>query len=189
MLLCSQCFTLLCLALLQVDDLREENQLLRRALHTLQAKAESAGDPAAAAAAAAVLGTSAGAQKRRPSHAADAAAHVSLSSSSPAGSTGLPPRPPAFAIAADGTSRPGSGSTGRPGSARPSPLAVPDSGECSDDGSDSISLMSLNDGDDDSVATGAATPTAASLAVSGGSVFGCAQCPRFLLPCSRRTDV
>ncbi|PRW61206.1 myosin-1-like isoform X1 [Chlorella sorokiniana] len=147
-----------------VDDLREENQLLRRALHTLQAKAEAVGDPAAAAAAAAVLATSAGTQKRRPSHAADAAAHVSLSTGSPAGSSGLPPRPPAFAIAADGTSRPGSGSTGRPGSARPSPLAVPGSGDCSDDGSDSISLMSLNDGDDDSVATGTATPTAASLA-------------------------
>lgn len=166
----------------QVDDLREENQLLRRALHTLQLKAEAAGDPAAAAAAAAVLATSAGAQKRRPSHAADAAAHMSFSSGSPAGSSGLPPRPPAFAIAADGTSRPGSGSTGRPGSgARPAPLALPDSGDCSDDGSDSISLMSLNDGDDDSVVTGTATPTAASLAVSGLQGGARWQCCMWLL--------
>ena len=155
----------------QVYDLREENHLLRRALHTLQAKAEAAGDPAAAAAAA-VLATSAATQKMRPSHAADAAAHVSLSTGSPAGSSGLPPRFPAYAIAADGTSRPGSGSVGRPSSARPSPLAGAASGECSDDGSDSISLMSLNDGDDESVATGSATPTAASLTVSGRSNVG-----------------
>ncbi|KAL4423973.1 hypothetical protein ABPG75_001274 [Micractinium tetrahymenae] len=122
-----------------VDDLREEKQLLQRALHMLQA------DPAAAPHCQAILASTLSPKGARRGSRLPADAH---------GSAGLPPRP-TLAVHADASGPHYESSTGR---------GYTESQDDRDDAS-SISLMSLHE-DDGSVTTGGATPTAASLAAA-----------------------
>ena len=161
-----------------MDDLREENELLHRAVQTLQQAVDQSADPATSAHCQAVLASATSPQKPRqrpprlvlPAGGAGAAAEAAQLALSSGTSGGKPPLQSHFSVNADSSSRgmrqQGSGA-GPPG--------VPGSSNANADGEDSdgdtISLMSLNDGDSfttdsQSLGAGGSTPTAASLTVS-----------------------
>lgn len=158
---------------LQADDLREENQLLHRAVQTLQAAVEAGGDLAAAAHCQAVL-ASIGPRKQsgaaaHGAHAADAAAQLELSAGRPP-RPGRSPQTSHFSISAEGTAAAAAAAAYRRTDA--------------DDHSDTISLMSLNDGDgaesfttaDGLGAAPGVSPTAASLLVRAWLLCGGQPC-------------
>lgn len=171
------------MALPQADDLREENQLLHRSLHHLQEAVLRSGDPAAIAHCQAVL-ASLGAEGRQRGAAAaaagaqgsllpaDASAHLELS----AGKPPRPPRSPQLSHISLGGSE-GSIAAAAASAAAAGGRQVVASGEDDDDRSDTISLMSLNDGDSfttadapgGSSAAAGLSPTASSLLVRAGA--------------------
>jgi hypothetical protein len=161
-----------------VDDLREENELLHRAVQTLQQAVDQTADHATSAHCQAVLAHAISPQKQRqrpprllPAGAAGAtaeAAQLALSSST---GGGKPPLQSHFSVNADSSSR----GALQQGLAAGVPGGGSDEEEDSD--GDTISLMSLNDGDSfttdsQSLGAGASTPTAASLTVSLGLLGG-----------------
>ena len=164
---------------LQVDDLREENELLHRAVQTLQQAVDQTADPATSAHCQAVLAHAISPQKQRqrpsrlvlPAGGAGAAAEPAQLALSSSTGGGKPPLQSHFSVNADSSSR----GARRQGLAAGAPGGGDAEGEDSD--GDTISLMSLNDGDSfttdsQSLGAGASTPTAASLTVSLGLLDG-----------------
>ena len=184
-----------------MDDLREENELLHRAVHTLQQAVDESADPATSAHCQAVLANAISPrkqQRQRPSRLmlpAGGAAELALSSNT---SGGKPPLQSHFLVNADSSSRGGRGRRQQgSGAAAGGAARVPGSGgahdqaEGEDSDGDTISLMSLNDGDSfttdsQSLGAGSGTPTAASLAVRAG--LPCGACLPACL-CSARSAV
>lgn len=166
---------------LQVDDLREENELLHRAVQTLQTAVDQSADPATSAHCQAVLANAISPQKQRqrlsrlvlPAEGAGAAAEAAQLALSSSTSRGKPPLQSHFSVNADSSSR----GVRRQGSAAAASGGGNAVGEDSD--GDTISLMSLNDGDSfttdgQSLGAGGSTPTAASFTVSTDLCLVCA---------------